>query len=265
MDLLSQHEAFLRAIFDNADDDTPRLVYADFLQENGEEHRADFLRVQCERLRLGPDADPMHRARLDARNETLWRIVAPDSPAMNYGVYPPHRGLWCDRACIEITVEALADPVAFRERVVREQPAWFGATRLDVCRGALLLADHIPTLFSLPFVPQATDWDLSGHLVETPGDEPLEPWTHIPEFSVPLDYRPAMTNGAVDALSRHRGACRIVSLDLRNNDLDNDSARSLVRSPYLDHLKRLQLLDGNRLRGKVWQQVIERFGNEVVG
>ena len=41
MDLLSQHEAFLRAIFDAPDDDTPRLVYADFLQENGEEDRAD--------------------------------------------------------------------------------------------------------------------------------------------------------------------------------------------------------------------------------
>ena len=46
MDLLSQHEAFLRAIFDAPDDDTPRLVYADFLQENGEDDRAELIRVQ---------------------------------------------------------------------------------------------------------------------------------------------------------------------------------------------------------------------------
>ena len=45
----------------------------------------------------------------------------------------------------------------------------------------------------------------------------------------------------------------------------DDAARALVKSPYLDTLKRLQLLEGNRLRGKVWQQVIERFGEDVVG
>ena len=31
------HDAFLRAILDAPDDDTPRLVYADWLEERGEE------------------------------------------------------------------------------------------------------------------------------------------------------------------------------------------------------------------------------------
>src|SRR5262249_43368792 len=48
MDLLTQHEAFLRAIFDAPEDDTPRLVYADFLEENGEGNRAELIRLQCE-------------------------------------------------------------------------------------------------------------------------------------------------------------------------------------------------------------------------
>jgi hypothetical protein len=63
----------------------------------------------------------------------------------------------------------------------------------------------------------------------------------------------------------HHKARLIASLDLRDNDLDNDAARALVRSPYLNNLKRLRLLEGNRLRGRVWQQVIERFGEDVVG
>lgn len=41
------HQAFLRAICEEPDDDTPRLVYADWLEENGEELRAEFVRLQC--------------------------------------------------------------------------------------------------------------------------------------------------------------------------------------------------------------------------
>ena len=40
-------DAFLDAIFDNPDDDTPRLVYADWLQEHGQENYAQFIRLQC--------------------------------------------------------------------------------------------------------------------------------------------------------------------------------------------------------------------------
>jgi len=77
--------------------------------------------------------------------------------------------------------------------------------------------------------------------------------------------KPKITTSGVEALARHRGVRRLTAIDLRNNDLDNDAARALVKSPYLDNLKRLQLLEGNRLRGRVWQQVIERFGEDVVG
>lgn len=73
MDLLSQHEAFLRAIFD-APDDTPRLVYADFLQENGDEDRAGLIRAQCEiRLKKGVGKYFDRLCQLAARE---WELVA---------------------------------------------------------------------------------------------------------------------------------------------------------------------------------------------
>jgi len=40
-------DALLNAIFDNPDDDTPRLVYADWLQEHDQENYAQFIRLQC--------------------------------------------------------------------------------------------------------------------------------------------------------------------------------------------------------------------------
>src|SRR4051794_39815561 len=53
---MNQDEAFLQAIIERPDDDTPRLVYADWLEEHGDAARAEFIRVQCQLFRLPPDA-----------------------------------------------------------------------------------------------------------------------------------------------------------------------------------------------------------------
>jgi uncharacterized protein (TIGR02996 family) len=46
----SQADAFLEAILENPDDDTPRLIFADWLDERGDSAstiRAEFIRIQC--------------------------------------------------------------------------------------------------------------------------------------------------------------------------------------------------------------------------
>jgi uncharacterized protein (TIGR02996 family) len=47
----SDFEALLRGIFQGPEDDTARLVFADFLEENGEPDRALLIRLQCELAR----------------------------------------------------------------------------------------------------------------------------------------------------------------------------------------------------------------------
>jgi uncharacterized protein (TIGR02996 family) len=63
------HDAFLQAIFDAPEDDTPRLVYADWLDEHGEPERAEFIRVQIQLAHL-PEGDPLRQG-LAAREEKL--------------------------------------------------------------------------------------------------------------------------------------------------------------------------------------------------
>ena len=46
------HEPFLRAICADPEDDTVRLVYADWLDENGDPDRAEFVRLQIRRAQL---------------------------------------------------------------------------------------------------------------------------------------------------------------------------------------------------------------------
>jgi uncharacterized protein (TIGR02996 family) len=49
---MTHDDAFLQAILSDPDDDAPRLIYADWLDEHGQSERAEFIRVQCELARL---------------------------------------------------------------------------------------------------------------------------------------------------------------------------------------------------------------------
>jgi uncharacterized protein (TIGR02996 family) len=52
----SDFDALLKAVYAHPDDDTPRLVFADFVEENGDSDRAALIRLQCEQARLKPQA-----------------------------------------------------------------------------------------------------------------------------------------------------------------------------------------------------------------
>jgi uncharacterized protein (TIGR02996 family) len=45
---MAEHDAFLRAIAESPDDNGPRLIFADWLTENDDPDRAEFVRTQCE-------------------------------------------------------------------------------------------------------------------------------------------------------------------------------------------------------------------------
>jgi uncharacterized protein (TIGR02996 family) len=62
-------EGFLADIIEHPDDDAPRLIYADWLDDHGESDRAELIRLQIESARL-PEGDP-HAADLDTRAEEL--------------------------------------------------------------------------------------------------------------------------------------------------------------------------------------------------
>lgn len=44
---MTTEAAFLAAIIENSQDDSPRLIFADWLEEQGQVERAEFIRIQC--------------------------------------------------------------------------------------------------------------------------------------------------------------------------------------------------------------------------
>ena len=72
--------ALLRAVLAVPDDDTPRLVYADWLDEHGDPARAEFIRLQCriaEREQAAhvswKDPDRIRERELEAKDRSRWQ------------------------------------------------------------------------------------------------------------------------------------------------------------------------------------------------
>jgi uncharacterized protein (TIGR02996 family) len=68
---MTDRDALLRAICENPEDDAPRLVFADWLDEHGDPRQAEFIRVQIE-LARGNLTQERSQA-LGVRQQELWR------------------------------------------------------------------------------------------------------------------------------------------------------------------------------------------------
>src|SRR2546427_10728947 len=73
---MSAEQGLLSDICERPEDDTPRLVYADWLDDHDQPERAEFIRVQVERAKLGVVGPRV--AELELRERELLAAHAPD-------------------------------------------------------------------------------------------------------------------------------------------------------------------------------------------
>ena len=85
---MTHADAFLQAVVAEPDDDTPRLVFADWLEDHGDEPRAAFIRAQVELVKL-PPGDPRRwelqdreRALLAAHGDAWAAPLKPAAPRL---------------------------------------------------------------------------------------------------------------------------------------------------------------------------------------
>jgi uncharacterized protein (TIGR02996 family) len=98
---VTHEDAFIQAIIESPDDDVPRLVFADWLDDHGQAERAEFIRVQVELARAAADglAPATRRDELLARQQELLR---------------GHERQWADR------LHGVADRYWFRRGFVED-------------------------------------------------------------------------------------------------------------------------------------------------
>ncbi len=121
-------ENFLADICEHPDDDTPRLIYADWLDDQGDRDRGEFIRVQCEmaRRRAGP-AGPVPADSLwlmnDRRYQALYRRER-DLLDAAAGLWSPEMEgsyLWC-RGFVHTITCTCAAWLVHGPAIVRQQP-----------------------------------------------------------------------------------------------------------------------------------------------
>jgi uncharacterized protein (TIGR02996 family) len=90
--MTSDGDALFRAVCEYPADDTPRLVYADWLDENGQPERAEFIRLQCEDreyCRRFPDLDAARTRASDLLREhgLRWELELPLLRGVSWGSF----------------------------------------------------------------------------------------------------------------------------------------------------------------------------------
>jgi uncharacterized protein (TIGR02996 family) len=232
---MSLEQAFLRDINERPHDDTPRLVYADWLDDNGQPERAEFIRVQC-RLAELPTGHP-ERPALERREHALWKkhVKAWRKPLpARYRSGPFYRGFLTPRLSI------------------------YADRRLTY--GLFLTPEFSPPDFTPlweAFIsgeggePEAVD--LVGHPAL---DRLIGLWLHsLPESwlrrlaaSPRARHLIALSGalmrlraGAAEAVAGSPHLARLTALNLSNNDLGPAGARALAASPHLRRLRELDL------------------------
>jgi len=266
MHSLDDREAFLLTIFAAPDDDLPRLVYADWLDEHDEPLTAEFIRLDVELFDRARNLIP-ELPQQTLRYDELLPLVYPEVALSISTIRLTERGFPHIEQDIVVRAEELADAEALRRVAITECPDWYRETHLKVPTGLIDSAKQIQTLLTSPVFQQVVHLDLSGDLVHVqsgPASSNNDDNFALGMGFIDYEYRPVITVQAVEALVNAREARRFITIDLRNNDLDNDAARAIIRSKNLIRLKQLYLLDGNQLRGRTWAQLQERFEGGVV-
>jgi uncharacterized protein (TIGR02996 family) len=215
-------EAFLADIVANPEDDAPRLVYADSLEDRGEPERAAFIRVQCELARL-PDDDE-RREDLEARERAL--LEQHESEWLG-----PVRGLVNDAGFRTL---ASCPPLLRRLDTL-------SATECGISVAGLRAVVTSPHLLRLRVL----------HLNECGlrGEEGVRPLADSPQLVRLTDLslrENALGDRGVRVLAASANCGRLASLDLAGCGVTDAGAEALARSPQVGRLEWLYLYE-NRL------------------
>jgi uncharacterized protein (TIGR02996 family) len=143
---MSDGDALFRAVCEQPWEDTPRLVYADWLEENGRPERAEFIRIRCEPWTFHPTiAETLHRLHeLERRHGAAWRA---ELPAVEGVVW----GATFVRGFIDAVQVSAGD-----ERLFDRLDAVFRAAPVARLTLEPLAAELLPRLFESPWLARVT-------------------------------------------------------------------------------------------------------------
>jgi uncharacterized protein (TIGR02996 family) len=222
--------SFLEAICANPDDDTSRLVYADYLAEHGHEERAEFIRLQIERAAL-PEWDgrwftlSVREKALLARHEQEWREELPDIRGVVWGEY--RRGFVASARLVDVGLRERFPAVTPIEALEVPWPQPLDPGWYD---------DPVPGLRELVLDGHVYDRDDVDRLADSPVLSTLRALT--------IRNAGLQSNGFHSLIgSPHLRGLKV--LRVPNNSIGNRGAEALVECDTLPNLEELDVSEEN--------------------
>jgi uncharacterized protein (TIGR02996 family) len=225
-------EPFLRSIIDHPDDDAPRLVYADWLEERGETTRAELIRLQC------ACSDSQRVQDLLARHAADWA-----GPAFRH-VF----GIAFRRGFVaEVTLEARLF-LNIGEQMFASAPVQL--VRLIGARNVL------DQLVRSPLLGRLRALHLTGCQVGDDGADLIADCEYFRDLRTLRLGVNALSDRGVEALCSSRYLTNLSTLVLRANLIGDLGARLLASCERLPHLQTLDL--SQNLLGDVGAEALSR-------
>jgi uncharacterized protein (TIGR02996 family) len=232
----SPETGFLQEIIAQPGDDGPRLVFADWLEDNGDPRRAEFIRLQC-RLAAMDEDDPSRDALVDREWELLQVYRERWLPRWSKWAleqeHEYHRGFV---ATLSVTANKFQQSGS---KLIEAAP--LEELHLRIAGGLLrhLLND--------PRFSRLTALNLRDNLVR---DKALEALISCPHLTGLRRLDLARTRLRLDdmyQLAAWPGLARLTHLCLFKNDLNAEKLAPLLGSRYLTNLVSLDLSYNHRL------------------
>lgn len=263
-------QSFLRAMVEAPEDDTPRLVYADWLEEFGDDadrDRAEFIRVQCELSGMRIDS-PEHVSRsrslrsrafdLEQKYGKQW--VAELKLPKNRHTYPWFRRgmvsrLWCTVRYFIQHAASFLDVTPIEVVCLRQ-----GTLRNFRELGRKPIWSRVPGVEFL--MDETSAEDITGFLGFVPlgglRSLTLDKRTIVP--SAPGWY--SRNVALAQTIAQCGGLSGLRRLHLNHTGVGDEGALALARSPHLAGLEVLDL-SNNAPSPEVEAELRERFGKRL--
>lgn len=262
--MTTDERAFLDAICDQPADDTARLVYADWLTENGQPDRGEFIRAEIELANTPPTTEADERRRrvlLDRRAGLLKRHgavwLAPFLPFAK------------ESAFVRGFVQSVEVPA---NTFIQQAEKWFALTPLTRVKFSPCYVWDRPggsyrwwvePLFASPHLSRLEALDLES-LELTAEDIKLLTGRDLSRLrELVLRWNSIRTPGAT-AVASSPHVPNLEVLDLRSNGITDAGARAMAESQHLHRLTELRM-SRNPIRDRSWALLEERFGDALVG
>lgn len=272
------HQEFFQAILDHPDDDELRLVFADWLDEQGDP-RGEFIRLQIMLAQLDED-DPRRLVVVDRLLE-FDHLRRPDWQP------PPRSGIrWGNlkRGLVQdVTIDVWEGFLAHAHELFQLAPirtlhlrfpieidemeqfaAWEGLRRLKALHISFNQLGDLGTeiLVRSPYLDRLLLLDLRDNRIFEAGGRAIAASPYLQSLRI-LDLRDnrLRDNGTI-ALSLSPYLKSLIDLNLIENQIGDAGAEALAASPYLGGVQSLKLADNRIFVGGI-EALRARFGDAV--